>query len=851
VAFFLFGIIPGEPTLAETSNPETVLKISIDEDGMYRISYFDLLDIGFNPAEINPNRMYLTNREKIIPIYFTGAEQNSWNKTDYFDFYATANRDSSGNLDKYSNVNEYFLRWDKNTLPGTRFTLCTAFPPRNESLIPKQTRLFRVNTHREGKSSHNRSSNLTEEEGNWFWRQISAPDDISISFSLPGQTMEMSKLCSIRIKFQGVSHLNINPDHYVVITINQNYIGDARWDGETAYIFSNDSVPVYYFQEGSNTLDISMPGASGDPYGIAPDLDVIYLSWFEVDYWSEYQAMNNYIAYNYSEDSASLGHDSTLTITNFSSKNILIYDLTSQTKISPLITAAESLTGDTVYAANYMVVPQQQHHEYIALTNDRMKTPIQIKKRQNSQWRNPALGADFIIITHAAFYESLLPLVQWRKSQGLRVQLINVEDIYDEFNQGILHPQAIRDFLRYAFHHWELPQPKYILLVGDASWDIKNNMNLATGRTFVPVYYYPSFAGYAACDNWYVCLDGDDYIPEIAIGRIPAHSVDEVQAVVNKILEYEQKSNFGPWRQSVLVLATPRSWTMEVNADLISNLLPKQLMPLPRYATPTSRFAVDPKAVIQWFDDGQFLIHFTGHSSVIRWDIGRPGEETEPEAVGYKNIGFFGINHIPLLRNRNRYPLVIAMTCFTNQYDLIWSDGIGETLLKADSAGAIAVVGGTYRVSAELFHEFDRIFVPKLLDCSSTRLGDAFLAAKRELKSDEVDNLYVLLGDPALFITIPELIELNVNRISEKQQDIITISGVVPHLFTLGIIKIQTMAGEIIATESLKNIANEWSIDLVISSTYQNSSVVVTAYFWGEDTHHDAAGRKIIQPVTK
>jgi hypothetical protein len=850
VAFFLSVLYSGYPNPTDTLKRETVVKIAIDEDGMYRITYFDLLDIGLNPAEINPNRMYLTNCGKVVPIYLNGTGQNTWNKSANFDFYATANRDSSGSLDKYSNVNEYFLHWDKSTIGGTRFTLCTASSPGNQSKVSAQTKLFRVNTHWEGKSTHSRSSNLTE-EGSWFWRQISAPSDILVSFNLPGQTMEMSKFCSIHIKFQGTSHLAINPDHYIVVTINQNYIGEARWDGETAYIFSNDSVPVYYFQKGNNTLGISMPGTSGDPRGIAPDLDVVYFSWFEIGYWSEYQATNNNLTYYYGNDSLKFDIQSTLTITNFTNNSIMIYDLTNHTKIIPWVMASAMVNQDTVYSASYAVNQQSQRHDYIALTDEQIKAPIQIEKRQVSRWRNPSLGADYIIISHVAFYDSLLPLVQWRQSQGLRVTLVDAEDIYDEFNQGILHPQAIRNFLKYAYYHWEPPRLKYVLLVGDASWDIKNNMNLAGGYQYLPVYYYPSFSGYAACDNWYGCIEEEDTIPEIAIGRIPAQSVDQVQVVVNKILEYEQKPNFGPWRQSVLLLATPRSWTRDVNADLINNILPKQLIPIPQYATTTAKFNITPKDIIQFIDEGQFLVHFAGHSSVLRWDIGRPGEEAEPEAVGYKDIGFFGINHIPELRNRNRYPLVIAMTCFANQYDLIWSDGIGETLLKADSAGAIAVVGGTYRVSQDGFYLFDRNFIPKLLDCSSTRLGDAFLAAKRELKNEEINNLYVLLGDPALYITIPERLELNVNRISEKEQDIFTINGMVPHPFTQGIIKIQTMSGKIITTESLKYIVNEWKINLAIPSIYQHDSVTVTAYFWGENTQQDAAGQKIIQPIAK
>ena len=44
-------------------------------------------------------------------------------------------------------------------------------------------------------------------------------------------------------------------------------------------------------------------------------------------------------------------------------------------------------------------------------------------------------------------------------------------------NHGILHPKALKDFLSYAYHSWRPPAPRFVLLVGDASWDAKNEQH--------------------------------------------------------------------------------------------------------------------------------------------------------------------------------------------------------------------------------------------------------------------------------------------------------------------------------------------------------------------------------------
>lgn len=856
-SYFLIGIVPSVQVFAETSNRATVLKMSIDEDGMYRIAYSDLLDCGLNPSEINPELMYLTNRGKIVPIYFTGVEHSSWNKTDYFDFYGTVNHDSSGNSDIYSDTNIYFLHWQEDRFPAVRYTICTASPLGKQVSIPTQPPLFKVKIHREEKSEQTRSQTLIEEgNGNWFWHEISAPGEISLSFNLPGQSLSTQAFCSVRIKFHGISHLNENPDHYVVIAINQNYIGEARWDGETGYIFSNDSIPVYYFQEGSNTLEISMPGAEGDPRGIAPDLDVVYLSWFEVDYWSEYRATNNYMAYYYGGDSTNFSIESTLTITNFSNKNIVIYDLTSQTKIIPFVTSTEMFVGDTVFAAYYPVSPQAPRHDCIALTEERIKPPVRLQKKQVSHWRNPSPGVDYIIITHPDFFESLFPLAEWRKSQGLQVQLVNAEDIYDEFNHGIMHPQAIRDFLAYISDNWKPPQLKYVLLVGDASWDIKNSFNLDYGRTFVPVYFSPSRTDYAACDNWYVSFTPVGGAPKVAIGRIPAHSVAEAKAVVNKILEYEQDLEYGAWRQSILLLATPRDWTERVHADLMEKIIPGQFNPIPKYATPATiaQYFIGPQDVIESINRGVFMVCYAGHASPFNWDIGRPGQEGLPETVGYKDRGFFGIQHVSGLHNRGKYPLVIAMTCYANQFDSIWADGIGETLLKADRAGAIACIGGTYRVSEAIIEAFGQSFLERLFAASSIRLGDAFIAAKQAVPNEEVNNSYTLLGDPGLMVSIPKLIEFNAERniISRLQSESITVTSseqTRTEKFLQGIVQLHTRTGALITSRIIPTTEPNWETQFTISSTYGNEPIVITVNLWNQDSKQFAAGRKVLNPI--
>ena len=75
-----------------------------------------------------------------------------------------------------------------------------------------------------------------------------------------------------------------------------------------------------------------------------------------------------------------------------------------------------------------------------------------------------------MIIGHRNFLDSIEPLRALRQSQGWRLAVVDVDDIFDEFNYGHKSPYAVRDFLRFATAQWALA-PRFALLVGHASHD--------------------------------------------------------------------------------------------------------------------------------------------------------------------------------------------------------------------------------------------------------------------------------------------------------------------------------------------------------------------------------------------
>ena len=114
----------------------------------------------------------------------------------------------------------------------------------------------------------------------------------------------------------------------------------------------------------------------------------------------------------------------------------------------------------------------------------------------------------------------------------------STEAIAPEFGHGELTPDAIKEFIGYAYHEWRAPRLRYVLLLGDATFDFKNYLGTDVTNQVPPFMVRTSYL-WTASDPAYAAVNGDDLLPDVAIGRLPAKSSEELRVMVAKILAYE------------------------------------------------------------------------------------------------------------------------------------------------------------------------------------------------------------------------------------------------------------------------------------------------------------------------
>ncbi len=393
---------------------------------------------------------------------------------------------------------------------------------------------------------------------------------------------------------------------------------------------------------------------------------------------------------------------------------------------------------------------------YLAVQEKAMKTPNSIELFQNTNLNSTENGADYLIISHKKFFESAQRLAEYRRSQyNIRTKVVDIKDIYDEFNYGIVDPKSVKEFLQYANENWETPSPSYLVLFGDASWDFKKNFGDSVKINYVPSYGSP------VSDNWFVCFDGpEDFLPDMVAGRIPVENEDQAEKIVDKIIAYDRTPN-AKWKKNILFITGGFDKGEQATFISQSNYLINEFVhPPPSSCNPlsinktTEGYITGEKRdeILNTINKGVMWLNFVGHAGSWTWDL------------------MFSHNDVEDLSNQDKYPFITSMTCHTGRFANPEINSFGETFLLAENKGAIGFWGTTgwgYVFQDNIL--LKNLFKTVLID-TNHYVGDATTYSKLKLWENygaSIYNIstihqYTLLGDPISNLTLAEKPDLTV-----------------------------------------------------------------------------------------
>jgi hypothetical protein len=593
-----------------------------------------------------------------------------------------------------------------------------------------------------GEEFSNSNGNTINRTFNVDFTGLITTQPLTLAVSLAGRSVGAASSFNILVNNQNIANLNLGAvsgyflDAYATNIVQQN-----------TFTATQPAINIgFNFMAGA-------PGAQG------------WLNWFEL------QGRKNLSMNNQSR----IFFRDWLSVANGNVASFVINNTTAITEVWELTDPLEPKKINSSFANNQttFINDASRLREYAAFNATNFLIPVVMGKVEN-QNLHQSKKSDLLIITHPNFMSEANRLAAYHTQQdGYAVTVAAVDQIYNEFSSGTPDPVALRDFVKMYFDKAgadSTQQPKYLLLLGAASYDYKNR--ISNNSNFVSCYESANsldpLSTYTSDDFFGLLNDGDDVnalappaLLDIGIGRLPARTLAEAKTMVDKIIHYHSSRSLGEWRNQMVYVADDKdndlhvtdAETVSADASKTNTLFNQSKIYLDAYKMVSggggSRYPDVNAAIVNHMYDGSLVFNYNGHG-------------------GYQQLSASAVltnAELNQFNNSSKLPLFITATCDFAPYDDPSKNSLGGSLLYGDSTGAIALMTTTRVVFASsnlvLNDNYMKIALHPDVNGKYLSLGDAVKRTKNytyQTYSDVINNRkFVLLGDPALKLAYPEL----------------------------------------------------------------------------------------------
>ena len=752
-----------------------IYKIKVKEDGIYKLNYnFLKNDLGIeNLDNIDPKNIQIlgngggmlpeminTDRPDDLienPVFIRGEGDGSFDSDDYILFYGEGPGEWSFNestslytyqTNIYTSAKYYFIK-----IGATNGKRVTTQPSLNGTSY--STSSFDDYQHYED-DQRNLLHDFSGSQGSgkmWFGDIFSLTNERSYSNLFSFSNLSNNEDATILARFAGRSNVG---------TRFQVEVDDEQ--------FSTANIGSVTLTNGESLYaNIGSINKTFSPQGNTFDLTVKYNGTGESEGWLDYITLNvrRDLIMSGSQmgfrDQRTLDHpDAEFNLSNVS--GITIWDITNPQ--NPLIQETTINGGNQSFGVTTTVL-----RNFIAFnSSDALLTAEAIGKTENQNIHGLD-NIDMLIVYPIGFEEEAERLRAHRASfSNLTVEKVRIDHIYNEFSSGAQDVSAIRDFAEML--HFRSAQFKYLLLLGDGSFDHRNIKELNTNsdgdvfhnlipayetdQSLHPISAYPSddFFGLLSEGEGSPNLKGD---LDIAVGRLPVKNLDEAKAVIDKIINYDISPNtLGDWRVRLAFVGDDEDGSVHSEqADDVSNLVASEhkvfnhdkilFDAFQQESTPGGqRYPDATDAINQNLFKGVLTLNYLGHGGGGGWAQER----------------VLRTQHIVDWDNFDKLPLIVTATCSFTGYDEPNYVTAGEMSFLNGKGGGIGLFTTVRAVYSSQNKQLTDAVFRNIFDRQANgdiyTIGDISILAKNEIGDSENKRKFALIGDPSQKLAIPK-----------------------------------------------------------------------------------------------
>jgi len=722
------------PGLAELGAPPTAVDVTVDGAGMHEITHAELIGAGLNLTGVAAERIAVSLKDRGVAREVTGGETFGPGSTIRFWAEAPGLPDSLY-LEQYSyRVAE---APDQVVQAGSLIGEFTGFVASFESSPPvTEVGTFQA---RQRDSRDVAYSMFNEADDPWYMARLRADrSNTHVSeFELDDQAA-LEQGARLRVRVIGSTDFPESPDHRIAVEVNGQQVVQRDFEGN-AVVDIEAELATGVLQPGANTIQVIAPG------GTQAAFDISLLDSVELIHARRLIASNGWLL---AESRAPTPTDD-LVVAGFADSPVLAYARAGEELIA--------LNVEALGGGNYRVDSLEQPADYWISDASGFKPVSQVRAVAPvdlSQFNE----ADFVIIGAPPFLplsadeaHPLNDFIDARRAEGWRPVVFNIEDIQRQFGFGMPLPEAVPRFLAALDAHTAY---EHVLLVGGDSYDYLDHLEMGA-LSFIPTLYRNSqYIPHAPADPLLADLDGDGR-PDKALGRWPVRTVDDLEAIVTKTLDWSEDSSAlnravwitdsqDPSQPSFIAQAGELSDTLQQSgwpASAISSVYWDDVVPPPGISTATAAR----ETYFELLEQGRSLSGFVGHGAPTMWTF----------------QGLLTPRDIGELFNEGNPTLIGTMTCYTTYFVSPFSDTVAHRWMngfRADAEGnripgvangAVAVHGAGVLSNYAQNGWFANAVLER--QTAGRTLGQAVedTRAKLPAGSESIFN-WLLLGDPTL-----------------------------------------------------------------------------------------------------
>ena len=789
----------------------TVYKLKVSADGIYKINYDYLQDLGVDVENIDPANIHIYgNAGGMLPqandvfryddlpensITIIGGDDGSFDEGDYILFmgYGQTKWAYNENTQKfdhtynvYASDNYYFLKIDDGS--GNRINTISSSSGATQTLT----------TFDERKYFEEDKYNLLKSGRSWYGDKFDFDVSKNYSMSIPGlvNDSEIRVTSAIMVASTSSTYFNVfangqfigkhnNTCSSTPCATSQSY---GRKGGENITTFNINASTL----SNPSSLDFQY-----DFYKNGNNAAVAYLNYISVNYKRNLSLTGTGTAFRAVEST-----DAAITAFEIANagNNTIVWDITNP--IAPL-----QVSGTLNSSTYTFSVETDSLREFIAFnSNASFTSPTYVGQIDNQDIHGIATPPDLLIVTHTSFLNEAEELANFRRTNdNLSVVVLTTEEIYNEFSSGYQDVSAIRDCAKMFYDRGDGSNSlKYLLLFGDASYDYKNR--ISNNTNFVPVYEsresLDNIKTYSS-DDYFGFLDDNEgqweetssgnHLLDIGVGRLPVKNTEEAQNVVDKLINYaENLETLGNWRNKIAFVADDGDNNLHIrDADKLAvkveqnhsyfNIEKIYLDAYPQISSPAGQNSpLTNTAIEKAMENGVLVLNYTGHGGEVGW-----AEER-----------ILSLSKISETENINNLPIFVTATCEFGRYENPAVTSAAEVAILNKKGGAIGLLTTTRPVYAFSNYAinnalYDHMFTTS--DSSFKRFGEVIRDTKNTSSAlIGINNRnFSMLGDPSMALAIPQkrvsITEVNGNPVNSDPDTInalqtLTLSGEVQYI---------------------------------------------------------------------